>query len=138
LKRKEIIRNSLNHYGAILVCSDWNQAAQVVNTIAPEHLELLLKKAESFSKKIHSAGAIFFGTFSCETVGDYFAGSNHVLPTSGTARYASPLGVYDFLKRTSLIRYSRKALARNHAAIEKFALAEQLDAHAHSVAIRMR
>jgi histidinol dehydrogenase len=138
LKRQEIIRNSLKNYGAILVSTDWNQAAQVVNAIAPEHLELLLKEAETFSEKIYSAGAIFFGAFSCETVGDYFAGPNHVLPTSGTARYASPLGVYDFLKRTSLIRYSRKALERNHSAIEKFAMSEQLDAHAQSVAIRMK
>jgi histidinol dehydrogenase len=138
LKRKEVIRKSFKNYGAILVSSDWDQAVQVVNTIAPEHLELLLEEAETFAEKIHSAGAIFFGAYSCETVGDYFAGPNHVLPTSGTARYASPLGVYDFLKKTSLIRYNQKALERNHAAIENFAMAEQLDAHAQSVAIRMR
>jgi len=138
LKRQEIICKSLKDFGAILVISDWEQAAQVVNTIAPEHLELLLEEAETFSEKIHSAGAIFFGPFSCETVGDYFAGPNHVLPTSGTARYASPLGVYDFLKKTSLIRYSRRALERNHGAIERFAMAEHLDAHALSVAIRMK
>jgi len=138
LKRKEVIRKSFKNFGAILVSPDWDQAAQVVNTIAPEHLELLLEEAETFAEKIHSAGAIFFGAYSCETVGDYFAGPNHVLPTAGTARYASPLGVYDFLKKTSLIRYNRKALERNHAAIESFAMAEQLDAHARSVAIRMR
>ena len=138
LKRKEVIRKSFKNFGAILVSPDWDQAAQVVNAIAPEHLELFLEEAEAFAEKIHSAGAIFFGAYSCETVGDYFAGPNHVLPTAGTARYASPLGVYDFLKKTSLIRYNRKALERNHAAIESFAMAEQLDAHARSVAIRMR
>jgi len=138
LTRKDIIRKSLENYGAILVSPDWDQAAQVVNAIAPEHLELLLQQAETFSEKIHSAGAIFFGAFSCESVGDYFAGPNHVLPTSGTARYASPLGVYDFLKKTSLIRYNRTALEKNHVAIEKFAMAERLDAHAQSVAIRMK
>ena len=138
LKRKEIIYESLKNFGAILIIPDWDQAAQVVNTIAPEHLELLLKGSETFSEKIHSAGAIFFGAFSCETVGDYFAGTNHVLPTSGTARYASPLGVYDFLKKTSLIHYGRRALERNHTAIERFAMAEKLDAHALSVMIRMK
>ncbi|MFN8006607.1 MAG: histidinol dehydrogenase [Terriglobia bacterium] len=138
LKRKEIIRQSLRNFGAILVMPDWDQAAEIINSIAPEHLELLLKEAKSFSKKIHAAGAIFLGSFSCEAVGDYFAGPNHVLPTSGTARFASPLGVYDFLKRTSVIQYNRKALSRNHRAIEAFARTEQLDAHAQSIAIRMR
>ena len=109
-----------------------------VNMIAPEHLELLLADPEPLADKIHSAGAIFFGPYSCEPVGDYFAGPNHVLPTSGTARFASPLGVYDFLKRTNLIRYSQSALQKNRAYIATFALAEHLDAHAESVRVRFK
>ena len=138
LKREKTILKSLSTYGSILICPDQDQAAEIINAIAPEHLELLLKDAEAFSNRIFSAGAIFFGPYSCEPVGDYFAGPNHVLPTAGAARYASPLGVYDFLKKTSLIRYNRRALERNHSAIEKFAMAEQLDAHAQSVAIRFK
>jgi histidinol dehydrogenase len=97
-----------------------------------------MQDAESFSEKIHSAGAIFLGPYSCETVGDYLAGPNHVLPTSGTARFASPLGVYDFLKRTSLIKYSQPALKKNRSFIEAFAWAENLDAHAQSVRVRFK
>jgi histidinol dehydrogenase len=136
LKRREIIQKALENQGAILVVSNWEQAAEVVNAIAPEHLELLISQAEEFSGKIHAAGAVFFGEYSCEPVGDYFAGPNHVLPTSGTARFASPLGVYDFLKRSSIIKYTREALLANHSHIEQFALAEQLDAHAMSVRLR--
>jgi histidinol dehydrogenase len=93
---------------------------------------------EPFAEKIHSAGAIFFGVYSCEPVGDYFAGPNHVLPTSGAARFASPLGVYDFLKKTSLIKYTQAALQKNHAYIERLAESEKLDAHAQSVRIRFK
>ena len=136
LSRREIIQKALENQGAILVVSDWEEAAEVVNAIAPEHLELLMSQAEEFSRKIRAAGAVFFGEYSCEPVGDYFAGPNHVLPTSGTARFASPLGVYDFLKRTSIIKYTREALLANHGYIEQFALAEQLDAHALSLRLR--
>jgi histidinol dehydrogenase len=136
LSRKEIIRKALQNYGSILVAEDWSEAAEAVNTIAPEHLELLMAEPEPFAEKIHSAGAIFFGAYSCEPVGDYLAGPNHVLPTSGTARFASPLGVYDFLKKTSLIKYTSEALKKNRTYIEKFALAENLDAHAYSVRVR--
>lgn len=138
LKRAAIVRKALQDYGAILVCSTWDEAAEAVEAIAPEHLELLMENAESFAARIHSAGAIFFGLFSCEPVGDYFAGPNHVLPTSGAARFASPLGVYDFLKKTSLIKYSRAALEKNHTYIQKFAESEKLDAHAQSVRIRFK
>jgi histidinol dehydrogenase len=138
LSRKEIIRKALTNYGSILVVEDWVEAAEAVNTIAPEHLELLMPEPESFAEKIHSAGAIFFGAYSCEPVGDYLAGPNHVLPTSGTASFASPLGVYDFLKKTSLIKYTSEALKKNRTYIEKFALAENLDAHAHSVRVRFQ
>jgi histidinol dehydrogenase len=136
LERAAIVRKALQDYGAIVVCPAWEQAAEVVEAVAPEHLELLMDNAESFAARIHSAGAIFFGPFSCEVVGDYFAGPNHVLPTSGAARFASPLGVYDFLRKTSLIKYTRAALARNRAHIERFAKSENLDGHAQSVRIR--
>jgi len=136
LNRHEIIRQALGNFGALLLVSNEEEAAEAVNCVAPEHLELFTANPESFSEKIHSAGAIFYGEASCEAVGDYFAGPNHVLPTSGTARFASPLGVYDFLKRTSLIYYTRTALARDRAHVERIARAEQLDAHALSVSIR--
>jgi len=138
LSRKEVIRKSLKNYGAIIVAGSREGIAEAVNTIAPEHLELLVQDPEQLADKIHSVGAIFFGPYSCEVVGDYFAGPNHVLPTSRTARFASPLGVYDFLKRTSLIRYSQSALQRNRTYIETFALAEHLDAHAQSVRVRFK
>jgi histidinol dehydrogenase len=138
LSREKVIRRSLENYGAIIIATTWDEVAEAVNMIAPEHLELLLRDSEPLADKIHSAGAIFFGPYSCEPVGDYFAGPNHVLPTSGTARFASPLGVYDFLKRTSLIRYSQAALQKNRTYIETFALAEHLDAHAQSVKVRFK
>lgn len=138
LGREQIVRKALQNYGGIIVCSGWDDVAEVVNAIAPEHLELLMETPDQLAEKIHSAGAIFFGPYSCEPVGDYFAGPNHVLPTSGTARFASPLGVYDFLKKTSLIKYTRTALEKNHAFIEKFAESEKLDAHAQSVRIRFK
>jgi histidinol dehydrogenase len=138
LSREKVIRKSLENYGAIIIATTWDEVAEAINTIAPEHLELLLENPEPLADKIHSAGAIFFGPYSCEPVGDYFAGPNHVLPTSGTARFASPLGVYDFLKRTSLIRYSQSALQKNRTYIETFALAEHLDAHAQSVRVRFK
>jgi histidinol dehydrogenase len=137
LKRRDIIQKALEAQGAVLVVEDWEDAVRVVNAIAPEHLELLIPQAEEFSKKIHAAGAIFFGGYSCEPVGDYFAGPNHVLPTSGTARFGSPLGVYDFMKRSSIVKYTREALLRNHQFIEQFALMEQLDAHALSIRVRV-
>ncbi|MCI0421444.1 MAG: histidinol dehydrogenase, partial [Acidobacteria bacterium] len=138
LSREKIVREALENCGALIICASWDQAAEAVNAVAPEHLELLMEEPEPFAAKIHSAGAIFFGPYSCEPVGDYFAGPNHVLPTSGAARFASPLGVYDFLKRTSLIKYTQAALQKNHAYIEKFAESEGLDAHAQSARVRFK
>lgn len=138
LSRQATIRRALERYGAVLVVSDPREAVGIVNRIAPEHLELLTREAESLGRQVEDCGAIFFGYDSCEAVGDYFAGPNHVLPTGGSARFASPLGVYDFVKRTNLVKYTRSALRRNHRSIERFALAEKLDAHAHSVRVRMR
>ncbi len=137
LSRQATIRRALERYGAVLVVSDPREAVGIVNRIAPEHLELLTREAESLGRQVEDCGAIFFGYDSCEAVGDYFAGPNHVLPTGGSARFASPLGVYDFVKRTNLVKYTRAALRRNHRTIERFALAEKLDAHAHSVRVRM-
>jgi histidinol dehydrogenase len=138
VSREKIVRKALENFGAVIVCGTWDEAARAVNALAPEHLELLMAEPEPFSHKVHAAGAIFFGADSCEAVGDYFAGPNHVLPTSGTARFASPLGVYDFVKRTSIIKYTHAALWANRMHIEKLAEAEQLDAHAQSVRVRFK
>jgi histidinol dehydrogenase len=138
LSREKVVRAALQSFGAVIICANWEEAASAVNFIAPEHLELLMEHPESFSERVYSAGAIFFGPYSCEPVGDYFAGPNHVLPTSGTARFASPLGVYDFIKRTSLVKYTEAALRKNHIFIEKFAESERLDAHAQSVRLRVK
>lgn len=137
LERRSICRRSIDHFGAVIIVRHLAEVEKIVNDLAPEHLELHLSQAELFSRKIKTAGAIFLGPFSPEAVGDYFAGPNHVLPTSGTARFSSPLGVYDFLKRTSIIRYSRKRLQRDCRAILTLARAENLTAHAQSVQLRI-
>jgi histidinol dehydrogenase len=137
LSRRTTIAKALERYGAVLVASQPEEAIRLVNRIAPEHLELLIQDAEFLAEGIEACGAIFFGSDSCEAVGDYFAGPNHVLPTGGTARFASPLGVYDFVKRTNLVKYTRAALHKHHQAIEQFAFAEKLDAHARSVRLRI-
>jgi histidinol dehydrogenase len=138
LNRETIVRKALQSFGAVIVCATREEAAEAVNTIAPEHLEVLLLEPEEFSGKIHSAGAIFLGPYSCEPVGDYFAGPNHVLPTSGTARFASPLGVYDFVRKTSVVKYTQAALQKNRHYIERFAESEKLDGHAQSVRVRFK
>jgi len=112
------------------------EAANIVNKIAPEHLEIVAKNQDDLEKMIENAGAIFVGAYSSEPVGDYFAGPNHVLPTNGTARFASPLGVYDFLKRTSIIRYSQKALQKNATDIVEIAKSEGFYHHARAVEVR--
>jgi histidinol dehydrogenase len=111
--------------------------AELINLIAPEHLELQLKNAANFLLNIRHAGAIFMGNYSVESVGDYFAGPNHVLPTGGSARFFSPLGVYDFIKRTSLIYYNKRALKKNAAHISKLAVSEKLIHHARAVELRL-
>ena len=138
LERSAICRRSIDALGAVIVARSQSQIEMIVNELAPEHLELHLRRPEPFSRRIRNAGAIFLGAYSPEAVGDYFAGPNHVLPTSGTARFSSPLGVYDFIKRTSIIRYSRKRFERDARAIIQLARAEQLTAHARSVEIRLR
>lgn len=136
LSRKEIIKASLDRYGYILVAKDLQEAVDVANDIASEHLEILTKDPFYVMTKIKNAGAIFLGPYSSEPLGDYFAGPNHVLPTNGTAKFFSPLGVDDFIKRSSIISYSREALELIHQDIECFATAEKLTAHANSIKVR--
>lgn len=136
LSRKEIIKKSLDNYGYILVAASLEEAIDVANEIASEHLEIVTKDPFTVMTKIRNAGAIFLGEYSSEPLGDYFAGPNHVLPTNGTAKFFSPLGVDDFIKKSSIISYSREALEPIHADIEKFATAEQLTAHANSIRVR--
>lgn len=136
LSRREIIEKSLNNYGYILLVDSLDEAADTANEIASEHLEILTKDPFAMMTKIRNAGAIFLGEYSSEPLGDYFAGPNHVLPTNGTARFFSPLNVNDFLKKTSIISYSRPALEKIHQDIECFAENEGLTAHANSIRVR--
>ena len=136
LSREEIIRKSLNNYGYILVAENMDQAIDAANEIASEHLEILTKNPYETMTKIKNAGAIFLGEYSSEPLGDYFAGPNHILPTNGTAKFFSPLNVDDFLKKTSIISYSRDALKEVHKDIELFSEKEGLTAHANSIKVR--
>lgn len=136
LSRKEIISKSLENYGYILVASDMTEAINAANEIASEHLELVTKNPFEVMTKIRNAGAIFIGEYSSEPLGDYFAGPNHVLPTNGTAKFFSPLSVDDFIKKSSIISYSREALEPVYKDIVQFAECEQLTAHANSIRVR--
>ena len=136
LSRKAILEKSLDNYGYILLADNVNDAIDAVNEIASEHLELVTKDAFTVMTKIKNAGAIFIGEYSSEPLGDYFAGPNHVLPTNGTAKFFSPLEVDDFIKKSSIISYSREALEPIHEDIIDFAKAEGLTAHANSIAVR--
>ncbi|MCI9379949.1 MAG: histidinol dehydrogenase [Dorea sp.] len=136
LSRSEIIRKSLDNYGYILVADTMDEAIETANEIASEHLEIQTKNPYDVMTKIRNAGAIFIGEHSSEPLGDYFAGPNHVLPTNGTARFFSPLSVDDFIKKSSIIAYSREALEAVHEDIEQFAKAERLTAHANSIKVR--
>jgi len=136
LPKKEIAGKSLANYGAIIVVKDMEEACEVANEIAPEHLELCVENPMEMMLKIKNAGAIFLGEYTPEPVGDYIAGPNHVLPTGGTARFFSPLGVYDFVKRSSILYYSKKQLAEDMEDIITLAEHEELIAHRNSAAIR--
>lgn len=136
LSRKEILEKSLENYGYILVADSLDEAINTANAIASEHLEIVTKNPFEVMTKIRNAGAIFIGEYSSEPLGDYFAGPNHVLPTNGTAKFFSPLGVDDFIKKSSIIYYSREALEKVHKEIIAFAEAEQLTAHANSIRVR--
>ncbi len=136
LSRKEIIRKSLDNYGYILLAETMEDAIDAANEIASEHLEILTANPYEVMTKIRNAGAIFLGEYSSEPLGDYFAGPNHILPTNGTAKFFSPLNVEDFMKKTSIISYSREALGKVHKDIEIFAESEGLTAHANSIRVR--
>ena len=136
LSRQEIIQKSLDSYGYILVADTMEEAIETANEIASEHLEIVTKNPFDTMTRIRNAGAIFLGEYSSEPLGDYFAGPNHVLPTNGTAKFFSPLSVDDFIKKSSIISYSREALELVHQDIEDFATAEKLTAHANSIAVR--
>ena len=136
LSRREIISKSLDNYGYILVAEDMDAAIATANAIASEHMEIVTRDPFHVMTRIKNAGAIFIGEYSSEPLGDYFAGPNHVLPTNGTAKFFSPLGVDDFIKKSSIISYSREALERVHKDIEQFAECEKLTAHANSIKVR--
>ena len=136
LSRTEIMKKSLDNYGYILVADTMRDAIDIANEIASEHLEIMTRNPYDVMMKVRNAGAIFIGEYSSEPLGDYFAGPNHVLPTNGTAKFFSPLSVDDFIKKSSIIAYSKEALEEVHKDIESFANAEQLTAHANSIKAR--
>lgn len=136
--RKEIIEKSVKQYGAIIITRSLAEAIAIANDYAPEHLELMVKSPEKLLPKIKNAGSVFLGAFTPEALGDYMAGTNHVLPTGGTARFSSPLGVYDFYKRMSVLGFSREAFQKLSEPTARFARMEGLDAHAQSVLLRQK
>ena len=136
LERREIIKASLDNYGAILICDTPEQAIDIANEIAPEHLEVLMENPLEYIGKLDNAGSVFLGTYASEPLGDYYAGPNHVLPTSGTARFFSPLSVYSFVKRSSYIYYTEDALRQAKDDIILVANREGLTAHANAIAVR--
>ncbi|MEK7772036.1 MAG: histidinol dehydrogenase, partial [Pseudomonadota bacterium] len=138
MPRKDIIRTSLENRGALIEVRDLDEACAIANKIAPEHLELSLAQPENWVNKIRHAGAIFLGRYACEALGDYCAGPNHVLPTSRTARFSSPLGVYDFQKRSSLIQVSQQSTAKLGEIASILAYGEGLQAHALSAEYRYK
>ncbi len=135
--KRELLEKALDQYGRILVVDNWFDGIEIANKIAPEHLEIMTSEAKKMSESIENAGAIFIGPYSSEPVGDYFAGPDHVLPTNGTARFSSPLGVYDFIKRTSIIEYSSAAMSKNGKAIASIATAEGFFHHAQAILKRL-
>lgn len=136
LSRREIIEDSLTNYGVIMVCSDMDEAVELANTIAPEHLEVMAENPLSYIGRLNNAGSVFLGKYAPEPLGDYYAGPNHVLPTSGTARFFSPLSVEDFVKRSSFIYYTEDALKKAKDDIVCIANREGLTAHANSITVR--
>ncbi len=137
LPRSEIIEKSLAQYGAIVVVEDLNEACNLVNEIAPEHLEIMSRDVDGIAARIRNAGAIFFGDYSPEAVGDYLAGPNHVLPTARAARFSSALGVHDFIKRTNIVKFSADEMRRTARMVATLARVEGLEAHAQSTLIRL-
>ena len=137
LSRTSLIERSLTEYGAVIIVDDMDEACAIVNQLAPEHLEIMARDEEAIAERVRHAGAIFFGDQTPEAVGDYLAGPNHVLPTGGAARFSSALGVHDFLKRTSILKFTSTELRRTAPLIAALANAEGLDAHARSALIRL-
>lgn len=135
--RRAILELSLSRHGLLMVCASWEQVLETANRMAPEHAEIMTENVQQVLEGLHNAGAIFVGPWTSESVGDYMAGPNHVLPTSGTARFASPLGVYDFLKRTSLLLYGPHALAQDGPHIANLATAEGFFHHAEAIRMRL-
>ncbi|GBE40837.1 histidinol dehydrogenase [bacterium BMS3Bbin09] len=138
LIRKEIAKKSLRNYGAIIITKNMDNAADIVSRIAPEHLEIMTKKPAGLIPKIKNAGAIFLGQWTPEPLGDYAAGPNHTLPTGGTARFSSPLGVYDFIKRTSLLNFSKSGFIGLAKTVETFSDVEGLEAHGNTIRERLK
>ena len=136
LSRKEIIDESLTNFGAIIVCENMDKAVEMANGLAPEHLEVCCKNPMEYVGRLDNAGSVFLGNYSPEPLGDYFAGPTHVLPTSGTARFFSPLSVDSFIKKSSFIYYTEDALRAEHDDIVRFANTEGLTAHANSIIVR--
>jgi len=136
--RKKIIEKSLARYCAIIVTKSIAEALDLANAFAPEHLELMVKNPKRLSDNVRNAGSVFLGSFTPEALGDYMAGTNHILPTGGTARFSSPLGVYDLYKRMSVLFFSRAAFNKLSGPTAHFARREGLDAHAHSVLVRKK
>jgi len=137
-KRQAITLKALENYGAIIVCRGLQEAVEIANSIAPEHVELILREADRWARAIRNAGALFLGPYSAPPLGDYMAGPNHVLPTGGSARFFSPLGTYDFFKRMSVIRAEKRALKRLAPEITRLARLEGLDDHARAVEVRFK
>lgn len=137
LPRRDIAAASVEQYGAIIVVDSIDEGINVVNQLAPEHLEIMVQEPMAYAGRIENAGAIFLGPYSSEPVGDYFAGPNHIIPTNGTARFSSPVDVDDFIKKSSLIYYSKEALLQNGAAIIELARHEGLEGHARAIAVRL-
>jgi len=136
LPKKEMIEKSLSSYGAVIITADIAEAVELVNFFAPEHLELMVENPAQLVEKIRNAGSVFLGNYTPEALGDYTAGANHILPTGGTARFFSPLGVYDFCKRMSVLSFPQAAFEKLAAQTRHFAEMEGLDAHANSVIVR--
>jgi histidinol dehydrogenase len=137
LPKKSIAVSALESFGAVIVTKDFDEAVKIANRFAPEHLELLVDQPRQLLDRIRHAGAAFLGNFTPEAIGDYMAGPNHILPTGGTARFSSPLGVYDFVKRTSIVSFSEAALGTYGRQAARFAGMEGLDGHGHSISIRL-
>ncbi|HQK26885.1 MAG TPA: histidinol dehydrogenase [Smithellaceae bacterium] len=136
LERKKIIKSSLKNFGAIIITKDLIHAVELANDFAPEHLELMVENPAEILKRVQNAGSVFLGSYTPEALSDYLAGGNHILPTSGTARFSSPLGVYDFVKRMSVSSFTPEALDKLASPTSRFAKLEGLDAHANSVLVR--